>query len=299
MDRPVSPVARALVPAVIGVAAALAAAAPAGAVAHGEPVPAGRYRFNARLVMTGIPGPAGLLLASVCSGALIDPSWVITAGHCFVDPAGEPVSGPVPYPTSVTVGQTDLRGRPGGVAVTEVRQAPGPDIALARLARPVTGVEPLAPAGSPPGVGTTVRIAGWGATGPLPLPSGRLRTGLMTVTSVTGTTVGVRGLAPAPDTSACVFDSGAPYFTEGPGGPRLVSVESDGPPCPHDQEETTARVDTVTGWIAATVAAGGGAPAPATRTGAGSGPRFPAWPAWLPGAGPRPRGPALVPAGLV
>jgi hypothetical protein len=30
---------------------------------------------------------------------------------------------------------------------------------------------------------------------------------------------------------------------------RLVSVESSGPDCPHSGNETTSRVDVVSGWI--------------------------------------------------
>ena len=42
----------------------------------------------------------------------------------------------------------------------------------------------------------------------------------------------------------------APYFVPVGKGGRLVSIESDGPDCPHDQAETTARVDVVADWIA-------------------------------------------------
>jgi hypothetical protein len=240
------------------IASSVAGAAPAGAVAHGEVVPQGRYRFAAQLTMTGIPGPTGVGLASVCSGALIAPSWIITAGHCFVDPHGAPVSGPVPYPTTATVGSANLAVTDGQhrVAVTEVHQAPGTDIALGRLAQPIRDVAPIALTTTAPEEAMTLRIVGWGATGSLlPLPAIRLRTGLVTVSGVTGDTVGVRGLSPARDTSACLYDSGAPYFTERSGEVVLVSVESDGPPCPHAEEETTARVDTVAPWIRRTLRA--------------------------------------------
>ncbi|MCI0689566.1 MAG: hypothetical protein L0Y54_20385, partial [Sporichthyaceae bacterium] len=60
----------------------------------------------------------------------------------------------------------------------------------------------------------------------------------------------VVGYAPAADTSACLYDSGAPYFIENSDGSlALVSVEVDGPPCPHSEAETTARVDRIVDWI--------------------------------------------------
>lgn len=233
-------------------AAAIPAAGRAEAVAHGEPVQPGHYRFATKLTMTGIPRPDGSRYDSACSAALVAPRWVVTAGHCFHDPERNPVGGPVPYPTTATVGDADLADGTGEghvVDVSEVRQAPDRDIALARLARPVLDVRPIGLSRHEPTVGQTVRITGWGATAPGNPPSMHLQTGLMSVTSTTNTVVGVTGQSPERDTSACAYDSGAPYFTESLRGARLVSVESGGPTCPHDQEETTARVDTIVSWI--------------------------------------------------
>ena len=55
----------------------------AHAIANGEPVPDGKYGFSVKLTMTGIPTADGGRRNSACSGALVAPRWVITAGHCF------------------------------------------------------------------------------------------------------------------------------------------------------------------------------------------------------------------------
>ncbi|TDC83072.1 S1 family peptidase [Micromonospora sp. KC606] len=227
-------------------------AGPAHAIVNGEPVPEGVYRFSVKLTMTGIPTATGGRRNSACSGALIHPSWVITAGHCFRDPSGVRVERPVADLTTATVGRADLSGTNGRVAtVVAVRQSSVNDIALARIDPPITDIEPLRFAGTAPQVGHLLRMTGYGADDPENLqPSTILRTGQFKVVSVADSTVGVTGHAPARDTSACPWDSGAPYFAERKGKrPLLVSIESTGPGCPHTGVETTARVDAVMPWI--------------------------------------------------
>lgn len=224
----------------------------ASAVARGEDVAEGSYRFSTQLTMTGIPTADGGKRNSACSGGLIAPEWIITAGHCFRDAAGVRVDRPVADSTVATLGRATIADGSGERRdVVEVKQYAGGDIAVARLSGPITGIEPLRIADSAPEVGDVVRITGWGAdTGTNPAPSTQLRTGQFTVTTVEDAVVTVSGLAPASDTSACAYDSGAPYFTETDNvTPTLVSVESDGPTCPHSSPETTARVDTAADWI--------------------------------------------------
>ncbi|WP_439385247.1 S1 family peptidase [Amycolatopsis lexingtonensis] len=219
----------------------------AWAVAHGSDVPPGQFGFVAKLSMTKIPRPDGSTYASYCTGALIAPGWVLTTGHCFHDAHRNRVSGKVPYPTTVTLGLVD-EATESGVArkATEVLQAKENDVALIRLDTPVTTVTPLAVNRTLPKVGQQLTLAGWGSlTAANPVPAQRLQQGTVAVAKVDTTTLGVRGAAPEITTSACTYDSGAPYFTGG----KLVAVEATGPGCPHAGIETTSRADVIADWI--------------------------------------------------
>ncbi|WP_239145890.1 S1 family peptidase [Actinoplanes couchii] len=239
---------------------AVAGVGAANAVANGEPVPEGEYRFSTRLVMTGIPTAAGGKRNSGCSGALITDQWIITAGHCFRDVNGVRVDRPVADSTVATIGKADVTGDGEGVAleVVEVHQSATADVAIARLESPVEGIEPLAVADAPPAVGDVLRLTGYGSvTSTNPVQENQLRTGQLTVLNVQQSIVGVEGFAPASNTTPCPFDSGGPFFTEPRfGDPELVSVVSNGPSCPHTAQENSARVDNLKDWITQTVTAG-------------------------------------------
>ncbi|RJQ90683.1 S1 family peptidase [Amycolatopsis panacis] len=228
-------------------------AGPAFAVAHGSDVPAGQYGFAAKVTMTGIPSPNGGAYGSVCSGALVSPGWILTTGHCFHDAHRNRVSGPVPYPTTVTLGLVDEQKEKGVTRkVTQVLQAGPNDVALAKLDSPVTEVTPLTVNKLVPGTGQQLTLAGWGSlTATKPTPSTKLQQGTVKITTVGAATVTVHGVSPAADTSACAFDSGAPYFVPSGAGGQLISIETNGPDCPHTSTETTSRVDVLADWIAA------------------------------------------------
>lgn len=244
--------ARAVSTAVAVLAVGALGVAPAAAIADGEPAQQGQFPFAVQLRMDDITRSDGTTYDSACSGVLISPTWIMTAGHCFHDGDRHRVSGAPRYATTARLGTASTTDPAAGVlrTVEWVEQSGVNDIALARLDAPVEGITPLALNTQAPRKGQILSFAGWGATSSAGAPSDQLYWGQVSITAVKTATVLVKGYWPAPTTSACPYDSGAPYFATPSGSsPVLVSVESSGPNCPHRLQETTARVDVVVGWV--------------------------------------------------
>lgn len=243
------------------VAAALATGAqatPAHAIAHGEDVPDGTYKFAVKLTDIGIPTADGGKRNSSCSGGLISPHWVLTAGHCFKDENDKRVSRPVADKTIATIGRADLSGKAGVSAnVVEVRQHGTADVALARLDKAITSITPLKLGRTKPTDGLKLRLAGFGLTsGTAKKTTEQLQTGQFKVTAKSKLEMSIIGTSPRSDTSACPHDSGGPYFT-GSGTTAspavVVGVVSRGPRCPHTGADTASRVDAIAPWILSVV----------------------------------------------
>jgi hypothetical protein len=226
--------------------------APAGAIAHGVAASDGQFAFAVQVRLNDITRSDGSSYDSACSGVLISRTWIMTAGHCFHDGNRNRVSGAPRYEAVARLGTANTTDPNAGLrrSVVWVEQSSTNDIAVARLDAPVDGVAPLALSTRAPVKNQVLTFAGWGATTSSGPPSEQLYWGQVKVSAVKSTTVLVKGYSPSSSTSACPYDSGAPYFATPAGSPPvLVSVESTGPTCPHRLQETTARVDVVVPWV--------------------------------------------------
>jgi secreted trypsin-like serine protease len=255
-----------------------AAAAPSSAVVGGSDASPGEYPSVAEITF----GPF------LCTGTLITPTWVLTAGHCSNITAGT-VASPASWPPqliSVRVGgvtQDDGERR----SVSRVVMHPdylltsGYDISLLQLSSSST-IAPTQVAGaSERGIwtaGTLETIVGWGVTsegGSLP---NRLQEAQVPITTdaycggaysdFDPRTMVCAGF-PEGGVDTCQGDSGGPMFGRTSGGAlRVVGTTSFGEGCARPGKPGVyGRVadDTLRPWIEAN-AAGGVSTASSTTT---------------------------------
>ncbi|WP_242640567.1 S1 family peptidase [Streptomyces kasugaensis] len=232
------------------VAAGAATAVPAHAVA-GDTNENGSYAFTAKLDIGG-----GM---RSCSSALVDKQWVLTAASCFADDPekGFKVSKGAPkWKTTATVGRTDLTQATGSVTdVVELVPYEGRDLVMAKLAKPVTGVTPVAVAAVAAAQGEELKVAGFGRTKSEWVPD-RLGSASFTVDSVQDGSVSISPKSPA-DGAVCKGDTGGPALRETAGRVELVGINStswQGGCLGTDPAETRkgavdTRVDDLSTWV--------------------------------------------------
>jgi secreted trypsin-like serine protease len=228
-----------------------ACAAPAGAasrprVVGGHDAAPGSFGYVAQVSVGGMVA---------CTGTLVAPAWVLTAGHCG-SVTSEAVATPLAFPpelASVTLGTT-RRGDAGGEhrAVSRVLVHEGhlglgapDDVALLELAAP-SAQRPLAVAAEGEralwAAGAAATIAGFGTTaenGATPPPTMQVAQVPIASDATCGAAYGAEFDAgqmlcagyPQGGVDTCQGDSGGPLIVTGPHGARLVGVTSFGDGC--------------------------------------------------------------------
>lgn len=245
--------------ALVAVVAALAAVAPPAHAAQGV-VPSGAVAgATVKIEMAGNPDAApGETRERACSGALVAASWVLTAASCFADAGGKVSFDAPPWPTTATVGRPDLTATSGKVATVD-RLVPHPvrDVVMVRLASKVT-TAPVVVATTPPAVGDTLTVAGFGRTADAVVPD-TVHAAAYTVEALGD---GVVDIAPAQDDAAiCKGDAGGPALrATDTGGVELVAIHHTAyqggclGAAGTRRDATETRVDDLGRWIAAAMA---------------------------------------------
>ncbi|WP_329257869.1 trypsin-like serine protease [Streptomyces sp. NBC_01478] len=196
-----------------------------------------------------------------CSGVLVDAEWLLTAASCFAADPATSLSVPAGKPavtTTAVIGRSDLTGTAGAAReIVQLVPRTDRDAVLARLDRPVTGVNPIALATAAPTAGETLTLAGYGRTASEWAPL-NLHTGAFTVNSAATTSASVTGTS---GIAACMGDTGGPLVRGGSGTAQLAALASQsyqGGCYGIDAGVTSTdgvvtRVDDLASWVSATV----------------------------------------------
>ncbi|MDH2387245.1 FG-GAP-like repeat-containing protein [Streptomyces sp. HNM0663] len=202
------------------VTAGMLAGGPAQAVV-GTPATDSAYAFTARLEIG--EGDA----QRACSGALVEPGWILTSASCFAENplrSTEITPGKPALKTIATVGLTASSGDGGHVSeIVDLVPRAGRDLVLARLAEPAAGIAPVAVAATSAGAGDTLTAAGFGRTRTEWAPD-RLHTASFAVDAVEQGTLGISGKTAAD--AICKGDTGGPVLRQANGRTELVGVSS-------------------------------------------------------------------------
>lgn len=279
----------AVVGALLGSSAADAAARPAHAkvrVVGGAAAQPGSWPSVARIVTDEGGG-----VLHLCTGTLVAPNVVLTAGHCVVDDGGTPIPA-----TGFTVETGSVRSDDGSAqqhVVSGVQTHPSfdsrtlrADVALLVLEGSASSpTMPYATDAAAPG--TRAAVAGWGLTagGSTDVPSTlQAATTSVQADDLCGgafsgfdpATMLCAADAPSFAAGACNGDSGGPLVVQRNGGWVQVGVTSWGPrTCDPHLPGAYVRVSAVAGWIADRIAANPPRAAAPPRTPADDAPATP------------------------
>ncbi|MFE6056293.1 trypsin-like serine protease, partial [Kitasatospora sp. NPDC056446] len=234
----------------------LLAGTPAPAVS-GDTPPTGSYAFTAKLdIGNG---------QRACTGALIDPYWIITAAACFADNPTQPTTvpaGPPALKTTATIGRTDLTTTTGQVRdIAELVPRTDRDLVMARLADPVTDIAPLVLSATAPTAGENLLVTGYGRTRTEWVPD-KLHSAAFTVGTIDPTGLTITAKSPT-DATICKGDTGGPALRQAGDHYELAALTSRswqggclGTPATETRTgAVSTRTDDIAGWIQQTTSA--------------------------------------------
>lgn len=169
---------------------------------------------------------------NVCTGSLIAPHIVLTAGHCITPNTSYRVIDTTTQPPRLLT-VSKVATHPQFNMQTMLAHRATADVALLLLPAPVPKKEPaqLSVPRSPIAPGSRFTVAGIGVTAAgSDAGIGTVRTAALSVTGHPGT-LQIRLVDPATDNKrsgmgACTGDSGAPVFEDQDGGTAIVGVVS-------------------------------------------------------------------------
>ncbi|MFH8260713.1 trypsin-like serine protease [Streptomyces roseolus] len=161
-----------------------------------------------------------------CTATLVDPSWVLTAKHCFADNPADTstvTAGAPKEKTTVTVGRTDLTTSGGHTTeITQLVPHDDRDVVMARLAQPAASITPVPLSTAAPTTGEALTVAGFGRTKTEWVPS-KLHSASFTVGAVEAAGFPIKAKTPL-DATICQGDAGGPALRTENGKPTLVGI---------------------------------------------------------------------------
>ncbi|WP_238402582.1 FG-GAP-like repeat-containing protein [Cellulomonas sp. H30R-01] len=188
-----------------------------------------------------------------CSGALIAPTWVVTAKSCFADATGAVAQGAPKVATKVTVGRVDLTGTAGRVVNADLLVPHAErDAVLVRLASAVNDVAPVKVATTAPVAGESLTVTGYGRTTTQLVPD-TAHAATYTVGAVGTATFAIQ--AQGTGSTICKGDAGGPALRSTTSGIELVAIHSTAyqggclGATTTRQDATETRLDNLGAWI--------------------------------------------------